>query len=306
MNRHVRNGLLVAAAAGVCAAAVWGGLWYRARPEKPGALLERIPTSDALVVYLDFAALRHDGLLRVLESSKIAEEPEYRDFARRIEFDYRQDLDSALLAVAPTGNFLLAQGRFHWDRLRAYAQSQNGRCAGSLCRMPGSTPERRISFFPVRSNLMALAVSTDESAALRLANAGSGPEPAVPEAPLWVFIPSSVLQSGESLPEEARRFAHSLSRADSVILALVPESSRFAAKLTVRCHDDQDAANLASQLTGTTTALRQILSSQKHLPSPTDFTGVLTSGSFRSEGARVYGYWPLERALLENLLGAAN
>ena len=306
MNRYLRAGLLALPVAAVCGAAVWGGLWYRSRALEPAALLRRIPTADALVVYLDFAALRRDGILSLLADPQIAEEPEYREFARRIAFDYQMDLGSALLAVAPTGKFLLARGNFNWPKLRAYAESQNGRCDGALCRLQGSTPDRRISFFPIRSNLMALAVSADESAALRMASSGGAPEPEVPDAPAWVSIPSSVLRSGDSLPAETQMFARSMGRADSVVLSFVPENARFAAKLIVRCRDNRDAADLAAQLTGTTTVLQKVFAGQRHLPNSADLTGVLTAGSFRSDGARVYGYWPIERAFVENLLGARN
>jgi hypothetical protein len=36
-------------------------------------------------------------------------------------------------------------------------------------------------------------------------------------------------------------------------------------------------------------------------PNPVDLSGVLTSGTFRSEGRRVAGTWPIERAFIENL-----
>jgi len=303
VNRHLRSALLILSAAAVCGAAVWGGLWYRARAESPAALVARIPTSDALVIYLDFAAQRRSGVLSLLDKPNVAEEPEYRDFARSIDFDYRRDLNSVLLAAAPSGKFLLAQGRFNWDRLRAYVASQNGRCDGALCRMQGSAADRRISFFPIHDNLMALAVSSDDSAALRMSRADHGVEPEVPEAPAWISIPSSVLRSSEDLPEEARLFARSMSRADSVVLAFIPENGGFAAKLTIRCRDAQDASDLASQLTGATTLLRQMFLSRHHTPNPAELAGVLTSGTFRSDGARVYGSWPVERAFLDNLLG---
>lgn len=303
MSRGARKALLVLPVVAVCAAAVWGGLWYRARSVTPASLLRRIPSSGALLVYLDFHSLRQDGVLRLLEGSAVSEDPEYRDFARQTDFDYRRDLDRALLAVAPTGKFLLVEGRFNWKRLRAYAESQKGRCDGSLCRMQGSTPERRISFFPVQSNLMALAVSDDDSAAFRMSAEAEGPVLEAPDAPLWILIPRSVLQSADNLPEETQIFARSMSRAESAILSLAPEGARFAAKLAVQCRDGSDASDLATRFRGTTTLLQQMFAGEHHLPNSADLTGVLTAGAFRSDGNRVYGVWPIERAFLENLLG---
>ena len=303
MNRKARATLLVLVVALVLAAAVWGGLWYQSRAITPAEQLKRLPLTDAVVVYIDFAMLRRAGVLGLLENSKVAEEAEYRDFAGQIDFDYKKDLDSALLAVAPTGRFLLVRGRFNWTKLDAYVESQNGRCEGSLCRLQGSTPERRISFFPVRGDLMALAVSADDSAVLRMSTPAHSADIEAPVAPLWISIPASVLQSGESLPAETRSFARTLARANSVILDFVPEPKRYAARLQVRCRSSQDAADLAAQLTQLTTLLRQTFTESRRSPNPADLSGVLAAGSFRQEGSRVSGYWPIERAFLENLLG---
>lgn len=303
MNRKLRAALLILPGAAVCAAAVWGGLWYRSRAVTPGELLRRIPTSGALLLYLDFNALRQSGVLDLLNGRGISEEPEYRDFARQTGFDYKKDLDRVLLAAAPAGKYLLVEGNFDWKRLRDYAASQNGRCNGSLCRMPGSAPDRHISFFPVQSNLMALAVSADDSAALRLNSAAGSPNLAPPDAPLWVAIPGSVLQSGENLPEETQIFARSMSHAESAVLSFAPDGKGFTAKLAIQCRSSQDAADLTNQLRNTTTVLQKLFASEHHLPNPADLTGVLTAGTFQSEGNHVHGSWPLQRAFVENLLG---
>lgn len=306
MSRKLRAALLILPGVAVCAAAVWGGLWYQARAITTPELLKRIPTTGALLVYLDCDALRRDGVLTLLEGRGIAEDPEYREFARQTGFDYKKDLDRALLAAAPTGKYLLVEGAFDWKRLRAYAVSQNGRCDGSLCRMPGSAPDRRISFFPVHSNLMALAVSDDDSAALRMSSAGGAPNIAVPNAPLWVAVPGSVLQSSENLPDEAQLFTRGMSRAESAVLSFAPGGNGFAAKLEIQCRNAQDAADLAAQLRGTTTVLRKMFSAEHHQPNPADLSGVLTAGTFRSDGNHVYGSWPIPRVFLENLLSAKN
>jgi len=302
VNRLVRA-LLALAAVAVWAAAIAGGIWYGAHPETAASLLNRLPTTDAVVVFVDFGALRRAGILDRLENSKVAEEAEYREFARQIDFDYRKDLDSAVLAVAPTGRYLLVRGRFNWRRLRRYVASQSGRCDGSLCRMQGSTPERRISFFPIESDLMALAVSPDDSAVLRLSASPEAADSHIPEGPLWVSIPPPVLQSSESLPAETRTFARTLARAESVVLSFDAEAGRFAANLSVRCRGSQDAADLAAELTQLTATLRQTFASENQKPNPADLTGVLAGGSFRTDGARVLGYWPIEPAFVGNLLG---
>ena len=295
--------LVVVGVAAVCGASIWGVVWYRSRSVTTASLLRRMPAEDALVAYIDFSELRRAGILHLLDGSKAGEDPEYQNFVRQTQFDYQQDLDSAMVAFAPTGRFLLVQGRFDWKSLHSYVESQDGTCFNSLCRMAGSSPERRISFFPVRSNLMALAVSPDEYAAMRLQSVVSGPDPQVPAAPVWLSIPTSVLKSSDSLPAGTRIFARSMEQAETVTLAFAPEGKGLAARLDVRCRDERDAADLASQLTRTTSLLREMMEREHRKPNPADLSGVLAAGAFRNEGRRVLGYWAIQAAFVQNVLG---
>jgi len=292
-------------AALVAAALLIAGVaWYRSRAFSTARLLQRLPAENALVLSVDFEALRSAGILQMLDGSQTSQDPEYQAFVRKTGFSYQRDLDRALAAFAPTGKFLLLEGRFSWPRMRAYVAEQGGRCERDLCRMQGSQPERQISFFPLRPGLMALAVSPDGSAALRLATPAPGPLPMVPASPVWLSIPIGVLRSGDNLPAGTRMFAHSLSDAESVTLAFAPEGRRLAAKLDVLCRDEIDAADAALELNRVTAVLRQMIARENQTPNPADLSGVLAGGSFRSGGKRVYGYWPIERIFLENLFGA--
>jgi len=120
---------------------------------------------------------------------------------------------------------------------------------------------------------------------------------------LDLVVPASVLQSGESLPAETRTFAHSVARADSVVLYFVPEPKRYAVRMQVQCRTREDAVELAAQLTKLTTLVRQAFTTERQAPNPADLTGVLAAGSFVEVNSRVLGYWPIERKFLENLLG---
>lgn len=306
MNPKFRAWALLALVAVVCGISIGAVVWYRSRTITPAALLRRIPSQDALVLYVDFNALRRAGVLQLLQQSKVDLDPSYQAFMRKTGFDYLQDLDSAMLAFAPTGKYLYAKGRFDWNSLHTYVRGEGGQCYNSLCRMNGSTPERCISFLPVRTDLMGLAVSPDDTAALRLTNSGVGPELEVPDTPVWLSIPAAVLQSRENLPTGTQMFAHSLDQAEAATLAFAPEGSRFAAKLNVRCRTGQDAAQVAAQLVRITGLLRDLIQREHQVPNPGDLSGVLTSGSFRAEGRRVFGYWSIERAFLENILGAGS
>ncbi len=302
MDPKKRAWLLIAIVAAVCGGSVWGVVWYRSRPISTARLLKRLPTRDALVVYIDFAELRRGGILRPLDSAKIEEDPDYRSFARKIDFDWKLDLDALIVASAPTGNFMFARGHFAWKSLRAYAISVGGDCHNSLCRAAGSAPGRRISFFPVQAGLMALAVSPDQSAVLDLQTTRSGPDPEVPNAPVWLSIPASLLKSSANLPTGTRMFARSMEQAENVVLTFGPDGNRIAARLEVRCRDEHDALEVAGQLASATLTLKQMLEREHQKPGPADLAGVLAAGAFRSEGRRVFGYWPIERAFVENIL----
>jgi hypothetical protein len=298
-----RAWVLVAIVLALCGVSLWGVFQYRSRSLTPAALLKRLPTADALIVYIDFARLRAGGILELLDRSKVGEDAEYQAFVRKTDFDYKQDLDSALVAFAPSGKFMLLKGRFDWTSLINYVRNSDGDCNNSFCRLSGSTPERRISFFPLQTNLMALAVSSDESAAHRMAEVDSRPDQEVPDAPIWLSIPPSVMNSDQPLPAGTQMFARSLKRAQAVMLSIVPEADHFAAKLDVRCASAGDASELAAELTKTTGLLRELIEREHQTPNPADLSGFLTSGSFKSTGPRVQGYWPIQRALIENLLG---
>jgi hypothetical protein len=297
---------LIFAVAALCGLAVWGVAVYRSRNLTASALMRRMPPGEnALVLYVDFAALRQAGVLQLLDGSKVAEEPDYQAFVRKTDFDYRQDLDSALVAFAPSGKYLLLKGRFDWRSLRSYVESQEGRCYNSFCQMEGSAPERHISFFPLQPNLMAMAVSPDNSAALRLQSVGA-PVPDTPRAAVWLSIPPSALKARDDLPGGTRMFARSIEAAQNATLTLAPEGPRLAARLDVRCRNEQDAAAAAAALTSATSTLREAIEREHQKPNPADFSGVLTAGAFRSDGRRVYGFWPIERAFISNVLGGGN
>ena len=264
--------------------------------------MRRLPARDALVVFIDFTALRQAGLLDALDSSKVGEDPEYRQFVESSRFDFKRDLDSALAAFAPTGKFMLLAGRFDWNGLTNYVHGQGGACNAGFCRMMGSVPERRISFFPLRSNLMALAVSQDDSAALRL-SASADEAAEAPDAPVWLSVPASALKTAGGLPASARDFAGALGQAESLTLGLGPDGARLAARMQIRCRNSGDAAGVAADLTRITSLLRESIARENHQPNPAELSGVLAGGSFRSDGARAIGFWPIERVFVDSLLG---
>jgi hypothetical protein len=290
----------------VCGGSVWGVVWYRALPLSVQAMMKRLPSQTAPLLYIDFGALRQAGILQMFDGAQAAKDPEYLAFVRKTRFDYRQDLDAAMLAFTPSATYLLVKGRFEWPSLRAYTLSQGGTCAYSLCRVPGSSETHRISFLPLQGSLMAMAVSPDESAATDLTVPGAGPVPAVPLGLVWLSIPGSWLRSRPGLPDGTQMFARSMEQADSITISLAPEADRLSARLVVRCRNGHDADEISAQLILATSTLREAILREHQTPNPADLSGPLSSGSFRTEGNRVMGYWSLDPAFVRNMLGAGS
>ncbi|MDQ6663147.1 MAG: hypothetical protein M3Z23_01990 [Acidobacteriota bacterium] len=257
-------------------------------------LLSRLPTKDAVVLSVDFAALRRGGVLDLLSKSKVPEEPEYQTFVRNSHFDYKRDLNFALVAFAPDGTFFLIGGRFDWRKLAEYAKLQGGSCYGDLCRMTGSTPARRISFMPLRQDLMALAVGGDDLAASRLKAPGPQRAIQISSQPVWLSIPSSALKSGSKQPAGDSLFTSDMNAAENVTITLGPQGQTFEARLEAVCRSLKDAAALTAQLEKVTAMLKG---------PPGDLREIFASGAFRREGEKVFGRWTVRKGFIENLAG---
>jgi hypothetical protein len=269
------------------------------RPETAATLLHRLPTRDATVLSLDVDTLRQAGLLKLLAANKSAEEPEYQAFIQNSGFDYQRDLDSAVAAFAPSGNFFLVRGRFDWKKLEGYARANGGSCYDKLCRMPGSTPERRISFLPLEPTLMALAVSSDDLAASRLTAPGPQREIEIPGEPLWLSVPAASLGRTASLPGAVQAFAGALSGADRLMLTLGPHEGNFEGRLEAVCRSPGDAKALAGQLMKLTSLLREATKTK----AGDDIPALLAAGSFSRKDQKVFGYWPIRKTFIQTLAG---
>jgi hypothetical protein len=286
--------------------AVWLGVYEHARiaAASPAGMLQRLPPQDATVLFADFDTLRRGGLLKLL-ASKTPEEPDYQTFVRATGFDYRTDLDMVAASFSNNGEYFVVKGRFDWKKLRAYAEAQGGSCQRNICRMPGSTPERRISFLPLQSNLMALAVSTDSFAASRLVEGTAGIVQPLdpPRDPVWLSISAESLKTANQLPAGSRFFAAALASADKILLSLGPQGEQLEARLAVTCRTSADAIALAAQLQHATVLVRNLIAQENQKPDPKDLSGVLTAGVFEQSGRRVIGRWPLPSVFLESLAG---
>ena len=266
-------------------------------------MFSRLPSDDAVVLYIDFHALRNAGVLSLLSSSRVTQEPEYRAFVEQTGFDYLNDLDSALVSFHSSGTYLLLRGRFDWKNLKDYTIQQGGTCYNTLCRINGSTPERKISFYPQQTDIMGLAVSRDDSAATELQSRKAPRHFQIPADPVWSLIPVSVLKNNAAAPAGTRAFARALEGAEMLVVSAAPEAGRISLRLDATCRSDADARALAEQLRDATARLREMLIRENQTPNPRDLSGVLAAGAFEHKELHVLGHWPVERSLLEILAG---
>jgi len=298
-----RQWIAFAAAAILCVIAV---IAYRRTQEFSTleSVLARLPSNDASVLSIDFTALRQGGILNLLAGSVVDEEPEYKTFVEKTGFDYRRDLDHAFIAFHPATVYYLVRGRFDWTRLEAYVREQGGECSSGLCRMTGSTPTRKISYFQLRKNLLAMAVGTDDSAAAVMRQPPSQSRPiALLKQPVWLSLPSATLKKSAEFPTGTQLFAKAMEDAESAILSIAPKGPALEAQLEVVCRDAREAAILAAQFQKVTSVLRQIIEKETHASTSGDLAGVLLAGVFEQQNSHVVGRWPIDRAFLDNLAG---
>ena len=260
-------------------------------------LLSRFPVEDAAVLNIDFSLLRRGGYLR---PSKVPLESEYKQFLDGTGFDYRRDLDLVVASFSKSGNFFIARGRFNWSKLRDYTARQGGSCYQDLCRLQGTTPERHISFLPLREDTIGLAVSTDDLAASRLTKAGEAIKADLPAAPVWLSIPGTALREQGAVPPGIRVVLSALVNADRVVVTMNPAANAVELRLEATCRTEDEAGVLASQLRSTIATIREAMAHDKQAAQD-EFARTLARGNFVQTERRVTGRWPIEQRTLDSL-----
>jgi len=268
---------------------------------QPVGLLAALPVDRATLFYIDADALRRSGILDLLAGSKAAEEPDYRQFVEQTGFDYRTDVDAVAAAFVDGESYLTVRGRFQWKLLSNYARSQGGECRYTFCTMPASSRDRQVSFYPLKTNVLALAVSVRPRGADMIGvNQWKNP-PALPPEPVWISVPSQVFGKPDLFPAGTRAFLSPLAQTRSVIFAIGPQGDRLQLRLEVACASPEDAAEMVKQFTSATDLLKKMIQRENLTPNPRDLSGVLVAGSFRQQDARVIGTWPVERGFVTAL-----
>ena len=283
----------------LCAAAIWFVRWRKlAEPYDAPQLFSALPGSAAgTLLFVDVAKLRNGGILDLLAGSKAAEERDDRNFVEQTGFDYRTDLD-AIAAVYVSGEVYLAvRGRFDWPQLSAYARSQGGRCQYTICTMPATSPERNISFYPIRRDVLALAVTIEERGVTIISPGQSKPRNVPPE-PVWLRAPREALHASESLPAGVQLLLAPLGDAQSVELSAGPGKNGLRLRAEVALPSAKAAETLSQQFQSLTDALRRM---SAKTAGAADLAGLLAKGSVEQKDSLVVAEWPLDPEFLKAL-----
>jgi hypothetical protein len=300
---------VIASLVAACVLAAGAGIYWFHRTHSaalPSDLVALLPSSNASVLSIDVDATRRSGILNLLAGSKTVEDADYQQFVTETKFDYRQDLDAIAAAFKDGKIYFALRGRFHWKDLKNYAARQGGSCHGDFCVVAGSQPNRRISFYPLANNVMAMAIGPDDFAAYQVANQSVKLALAPPKEPVWALIPAVALQSLDSLPAAAKAYMPALRGADQILFSIgVDPAKQLQLGVDVTCKDAAAATALLTQFEGTTSALRQVLLKANRKPEPADLSGVLVAGTFHRNERQVYGAWPIPRAFVDAITGGA-
>jgi len=289
----------------VCAAVVAALYLHRMRGGASATDLVSYLPADATQVYIDVDAIRRSGILNMLAGSKATEEVDYKQFVDATLFDYRQDLEAVAASFKDGQVFLALRGHFHWKNVMDYAVHQGGSCHNGFCVMAGSRPNRRISFYALKPNVMAMAVSPDDFAAYQVSRKSRKPAFTPPAQPIWAIVPVLALEKAGSLPDGVKPYVAALGNAEQALFALGGEGDHLQLTVDVACRDSQAASTLLVSLEDATNTLRKRIASEHRAADASDLSGVLVAGSFRRDDRRVYGQWPIARAFVDAVAGGA-
>lgn len=304
MSRRARRAIWLPVAVIFALVAFYGVNRFRYRfVRSDDDLLRLLPDTNGTVFFAKVDQIRAAGYLKLVEGTKPNQEKDYLAFVRETGFDYAKDLSAVAGMAADEQIWLALRGRFDWANLRQYAGAHGGKCDRDVCRVPGSTAGRIISFRAIQPDVLALAISGDRSGAERI-RAGQNSLAMASNAPLWIRPSATLLANPAVLPMALRIFAISLQSAQSVVLALEPSETNgaaFAVSIDAAFTNQAAADTARDQLDRSTAMLKLEFERDHRKPDPGDLAWLLTAGSFQVAGRRVIGSWPVRRELLGTL-----
>ncbi len=314
MTRRRLLGLLSLAAGAPAAIGWW--LWRQRRDSSE--LFRRFPAEHLLLAYLDVERLRRARALAPLLRSTVEPDSDYNAFVKQTGFDYQRDLDAAAVCYLADRAYIVARGRFDFERLRQYAVSQGGSCDGASlerpCRMPGSRPLRKISFVSPASGVLRMATAPEADAVSRLENAsGLTAEPLArsvakmhPERTfLWATAtPASLdrlVAGAQGLSPNLTLFSKALAEAQRAYLFLAEHSSGLQISLEAVCSTEEQAARMWRLLQGLHDLIGSLMRQARGKNPPDEWEKVVASAAVQQEKQTARVIWTLGPAALESL-----
>ncbi len=290
----------------ICIGVVGAFRWYHnSKSYDAKGLFALLPTDRATLFYADTELLRRSKVLDLVAGSKTAEEPEYQKFIEQTGFDYKTDLDAVAAAFRGHDSYFALKGKFEWKRLEQYARAQGGNCQYTICSMPGSTPERNISFYPVSRTVLALAVSRDQRAVNAISEDNPSKAIQMPAEPVWIAAPTENLKESQAIPAALKELLSPIARAESLIVALGPKGEQFQLRVEVSCRTKDVAESMSKDLSSALRLLQQLSQQSGDEKNESGLGPALLSGTFQQNDTQVTGTWPIQRRFMENLFGAA-
>jgi hypothetical protein len=290
----------------ICAGVIAGMYFYRSSGgDSPAELASYLPLGDGTLIYIDVNALRRSGILDLIAGKKAAADLEYQSFVDETKFDYRDNLDAVAALFKKDQVFMTVRGRFDWKSLMAYASRHGGSCNNGLCTAPGSKPERKVSFYPIRSDLMGLAVGSDAWGATQIARKKGRLPVVAPPQPVWAVLNGPMLKNFTALPSGTGPFTAALENADQMVFTVGEQGIHLELGVKVTCQTTDKASLLMNELQMNTDRLRRKLADEHKEANPDDLSGILSEGAFRRDERQVFGVWPVRRAFVEAVAGGS-
>ena len=167
--------------------------------------------------------------------------------------------------------------------------------------MPASRPNRSISYYLLRSNVLAVAVTGEERGVAKITKPNPKVRAYTPSAPVWISAPGEAFADLTGLPDGSHILSP-LAEAQEVSFNVLEKEIR----LDAACSSPDIAARVAQKFTTTTNLLRSMLEHQKVAPSPSDLSGVLVAGKFEAQASHAIGTWPMQKQFVEALFSGGS
>lgn len=210
------------------AAFVWVG---NRQPLDAKALVSYLPANTATTLYVDVAVLRQTGYLEKIAGPQVTGDADYAEFTKQTGFDYRKDLDQAVIGFRGDQRFMAVQGRLDWDKLSAYAKSQGGHCEKQRCEVKQADSGRYFAFQLVRRGVLLGAFDKSSQVLNDLQFAEhAGRE--IPAGPVWIETSGKEATGSRLWPFALGGVvADSMSKADRLNIAIAPSATGLALKM---------------------------------------------------------------------------